>query len=71
MTSNRISIARVLALDVPLTWQDAVAVAQEAAMLSEVTAAMEARPSLVTAESCFITRDGDVLPLLRSGAWQV
>lgn len=60
MDSTRISIARVLALDVPLTWQDAVAVAQEAAMLSEVTAAMSARPSLVSPESCFITRDGDV-----------
>ncbi|MFN7979718.1 MAG: hypothetical protein U0P30_16410 [Vicinamibacterales bacterium] len=60
MDSTRISIARVLALDVPLSWQDAVAVAHEAAVLSEVNAAMNARPSLVTAESCFITKDGEV-----------
>ena len=60
MDPTRISIARVLALDVPLSWQDAVAVAHEAAVLSEVNAAMNARPSLVTAESCFITKDGAV-----------
>ncbi|HUU33606.1 MAG TPA: hypothetical protein VMW48_06055, partial [Vicinamibacterales bacterium] len=60
MDTTRISIARVLALDVPLTWQDAVAVAQEAAMLSDVNAAMNSRPSLVSAESCFITRTGDL-----------
>lgn len=60
MDPTRISIARVLALDVPLSWQDAVAVTHEAAVLSEVNAAMNARPSLVTAESCFITKDGAV-----------
>lgn len=60
MDSTRISIARILALGVPLTWQDAVAVAQEAAMLSDVNAAMNTRPSLVTPETCFITRAGDL-----------
>ena len=60
MDPTRISIARVLALDVPLSWQEAVAVTHEAAVLSEVNAAMNARPSLVTAESCFITKDGAV-----------
>lgn len=60
MDSTRISIARILALGVPLTWQDAVAVAQEAAMLSDVNAAMNSRPSLVTPETCFITRAGDL-----------
>lgn len=60
MDTTRISLARVLALDVPLTWQDAVAVAQEAAMLSDVHAAMNSRPSLVSAETCFITRTGDL-----------
>ncbi len=59
MDTTRISIARVLALDVPLTWQDAVAVTQEAAMLSDVLAAMNSRPSLVSIETCFITRTGD------------
>ncbi len=60
MDPTRISIARILALDVPLTWQDAVAVAQEAAMLSDVNAAMNSRPSLVSPETCFITRAGDL-----------
>ncbi len=60
MDTTRISLARVLALDVPLTWQDAVAVAQEAAMLSDVHAAMNSRPSLVSPETCFITRTGDL-----------
>lgn len=60
MDSTRISIARILALGVPLTWQDAVAVAQEAAMLSDVNAAMNSRPSLVSPETCFITRAGDL-----------
>ena len=60
MDTTRISIAQLLALDVPLTWQDAVAVAQEAAMLSDVHAAMNSRPSLVSPETCFITRTGDL-----------
>ena len=60
MDPTRISIARILALDVPLTWQDAVAVAQEAAMLSDVNAAMNSRPSLVSPETCFLTRAGDL-----------
>ncbi|MCC6990885.1 MAG: hypothetical protein IT181_17900, partial [Acidobacteria bacterium] len=60
MDPTRISIARILALDVPLTWQDAVAVAQEAAMLSDVNAAMNSRPSLVSPETCVITRAGDL-----------
>jgi hypothetical protein len=37
-----------------------VAVAQEAAMLSDVNAAMNSRPSLVSPETCFITRAGDL-----------
>lgn len=60
MEPTRISIARVLALDVPLTWQDAVAVAQEAAMLSEVGAAMDDRPALVSPEACFVDASGHV-----------
>ncbi|MGE0814442.1 MAG: hypothetical protein AB7O28_16315 [Vicinamibacterales bacterium] len=60
MDSTRISIAQLLALDVPLVWQDAVAVAQEVAMLSEVTAAMNPQAALVTAEACFLTRTGEI-----------
>lgn len=60
MDSTRISLARILEADVPLTWQDAVAVVQEVAMVSDVNAAMNNSPSLVTAESCFLTTDGDI-----------
>ncbi|MEZ5292652.1 MAG: hypothetical protein R2745_16340 [Vicinamibacterales bacterium] len=60
MDSTRISIAQLLALDVPLVWQDAVAVAQEVAMLSEVTAAMNPQAALVTPETCFLTRTGEI-----------
>lgn len=60
MDTSRLSIARLLELDVPFDWQDAVAVVQEVAMLSDVHAAMYNRPSLVTAEHCFITRSGAV-----------
>jgi hypothetical protein len=60
MDSTRISIAQLLALDVPLAWQDAVAVAHEVAMLNDVSAAMNARPPLVTPETCYLTRTGEV-----------
>ncbi len=58
MDTDRISIARVLALGVPLTWEDAVAVAHQAAMLIEVDSVMSDQPLLVTAESCLISRAG-------------
>lgn len=60
MDSTRISLARILEANVPLTWQDAVAVVQEVAMVSDVNAAMNSSPSLVTAASCFLTTDGEV-----------
>jgi hypothetical protein len=60
MDTTRLSIARLLALDVPLDWQEAVAVVQEVAMLSDVHAAMNSRPSLVSPEHCYITRAGSV-----------
>lgn len=60
MDTSRLSIARLLELDVPFEWQDAVAVVQEVAMLSDVHAAMYNRPSLVSPEHCYITRAGSV-----------
>lgn len=60
MDSTRISIARVLALDVPLSWQDAVAIMREVAVLAEMNAAWNDQPSLVRADRCFITTDGMV-----------
>lgn len=60
MDTSRLSIARLLELDVPFEWQDAVAVVQEVAMLSDVHAAMYNRPSLVSLEHCYITRAGSI-----------
>lgn len=60
MDSTRISIARLLEADVPITWQDAVAVVQEVAMVSDVNAAMNNSPSLVTPEACFLTTAGEI-----------
>ena len=60
MDSTRISIARVLEADVPLTWQEAVAVVQEIAMVSDVETAMNGSPPLVTPATCFLTTAGDV-----------
>ena len=60
MDSTRISIARVLALDVPLSWQDAVAIMREVAVLAEMNAAWNDQPSLVRADRCFITTEGMV-----------
>jgi len=68
MDSTRISIARLLEADVPLTWQEAVAVVQEVAMVSDVETAMNGSPSLVTPASCFLTTAGDVeLPETAAG----
>ena len=60
MDSTRISIARILDANVPLTWQEAVAVVQEVAMVSDVEAAMNGSPSLVAPETCFLTTAGEV-----------
>jgi len=60
MDTTRISIARVLAMGVAVTWQEAVAVAHEAAVRSDVDSAMNGQPSLVHCDACFITGEGDV-----------
>ena len=60
MDTDRISIARLLALGLPFTWQEAVAVCRAAAMANDVDSAMNDRPPLVTPDACFITREGEV-----------
>lgn len=60
MDPTRISVARLLAQGTLLTWQEAVAVVQEVAMVSDVNAAMNSSPSLVSPETCFITTAGEV-----------
>ncbi len=60
MDSNHISIARILALGVTLTWQEAVAVTKEAARMRAVGAAMDDNPPLVSAEECYIGRRGNL-----------
>ena len=60
MDTTRISVARLLALGVPLTWEDAVAVAQEAAMRCDIDAAMSGSPPLVSSNTCYVTPEGDL-----------
>lgn len=60
MDVNRLSVARLLELDVPLTWQEAVAVTQEACVVNVVNATLSGRPSKIEPDTCFLTRRGDV-----------
>jgi hypothetical protein len=60
MASHRISVRRVLELDVPLTWQEAVAVTHEAVIVSLVNASRQGAPARIDVDSCFLTRRGDV-----------
>ena len=61
MDSTRISVARVLELGVQVTWREAAAIVHEAVALTGPTKGP--RPSRVGAESCVITRGGEVLLL--------
>ena len=60
MASHRISVRRVLELDVPLTWQEAVAVTHEAVIVSLVNASRQGAPARIDVDSCFLTRRGEV-----------
>ena len=60
MASHRISVRRVLELDVPFTWQEAVAVVHEVAILSVINATRNGVPSRIDADTCILTRRGDV-----------
>ena len=60
MDADRISIARLLAIGLPLTWQETVAVCRAAAVVNDVDSAMNDRPPLVSTDACFITRGGEV-----------
>jgi hypothetical protein len=59
MASHRISVRRVLELDVPLTWQEAVAVVHEVAIQSVINDT-RGTPSRIDADTCILTRRGDV-----------
>jgi hypothetical protein len=58
MDSTRISLARVIELGIRLNWREAAAILHEALILTGPTKG--ARPSRVGAESCVITRGGEV-----------
>jgi hypothetical protein len=59
MESTRITLARVLELGVRVSWREATAIVQEAVAGSGATEG--AAPTRVTAESCLLTRGGDVV----------
>ena len=59
MESTRISLARVLELGVSVSWREATAIVHEAVAGTGATAG--AGPEMVTAESCLLTRGGDVV----------
>ena len=59
MKSTRISLARVLELGVRVTWHEATAIVHEAVAGTRTTEG--AGPARVTAESCLLTRGGDVV----------
>ena len=59
MESPRISLARVLELGVRVSWREAVAIVHEA--VARTAATEGAGPARVTAESCLLTRGGDVV----------
>ena len=59
MASPRISLARVLELGVCVSWREALAIVHEA--VARAGATEGAGPARVTAESCLLTRGGDVV----------
>ncbi len=59
MESTRITLARVLELGVRVSWREALAIVHEA--VAETGATEGAAPTRVTAESCLLTRGGDVV----------
>ncbi len=60
MAAHRISARRVLELDVPLTWQEAVAIAHEAVIVSLVHEARNGTPARMDVDACILTRGRDV-----------
>ncbi len=59
MESTRITLARVLELGVRVSWREATAIVHEA--VAGTGATTGAGPARVTAESCLLTRGGDVV----------
>ena len=59
MESPRITLARALELGVHLSWREASAIVHEAVVATRATEGVG--PARVTAESCVLTRGGDVV----------
>ncbi len=60
MASSEITVARILELDVPVSWQECVAIAGEVTTLHAVGPALGQPHPRIDAESCVLTRRGDV-----------
>ena len=60
MASSEITVARILELDVPVSWQECVAIAAEVATLRVAGPALGQPQPRIDAESCVLTRRGDV-----------
>jgi hypothetical protein len=56
----RISIARLLALGIPISWEDAIAITQAVILESDTASLMSGEPTLVRPDTCFLTIAGDV-----------
>jgi len=61
MTQSQISVARVLELDVPLSWQECVAIAGEVTILRAIGPSIGQRQVRIDTESCFLSQAGEVL----------
>lgn len=60
MASNEIALSRILELGVPLSWQECVAIASEVTSLRAAGQALGQPHPRIDAESCVLTRRGDV-----------
>src|SRR5688572_7017059 len=60
MIANQISVSRLLELDVPLTWQEAVAIAGEVAVLRAAGPGLDYERLVIDADSCMLTTTGEI-----------
>ena len=60
MIASQISVSRLLELGVPLSWQEAVAIAGEVAVLRAAGPGLDYEHVLVDADSCMLTATGDI-----------
>jgi hypothetical protein len=61
MASSQITVSRLLELDVPVSWQEAVAIVAEVEVRRLAAAALGSPAPRIDAESCVLTRRGDIL----------